>query len=91
MRGERPLPVTGRHHNIVLIEGEMPRSFEVRCIACHNGEPHERCTAACHTTTWTPWGEAVALEIGELHLMYMANPSLLRFHELADRRHGLKR
>jgi hypothetical protein len=88
---ERAWPVTGRVHQIIVIAQDIPGTFEVRCVACHRREPHGRCDATCHTTTWTPWGEDHALEIGELHLYYMAHPNVPRFHELPGRRHGLKR
>lgn len=74
------MPVTGRVHQIVLSEGEAPRVFEVRCVACHNPAPHERCVASCHRVTWTPWGEEHAAEIGQLHLFYMAHPGAPRLH-----------
>lgn len=75
-----PVPVTGRLHQIVLTAQEMPGAYEVRCVACHNVEPHERCTAACHRVTWTPWGEDEAAAIGELHLFYVAHPDAKRLH-----------
>lgn len=77
---ERAMPVTGNVHQIVLTAQEMPRAFEVRCVACHNPAPHERCVAACHRVTWSPWGESHAAEIGALHLFYMANPQAKRLH-----------
>lgn len=79
-RSEVAKLVTGTEHVIVLTETEMPRSFEVRCTACHTPEPHERCTAACHRVTWTPWGEDEAHEIGELHVFYMRHPKAKRIH-----------
>lgn len=75
--------VTGTHHVIVLTEQEMPRAFEVRCTACHNPEPHARCSAACHRVTWTPWGEDEASEIGRLHVYYMEHPEAPRLHQTA--------
>lgn len=76
--------VTGNRHVIVLTEGEMPRSFEVRCTACHNPTPHERCVASCHRVTWTPWGEEVASEIGRLHIFYMEHPEAPRLHQTRE-------
>lgn len=73
--------VTGTEHVIVLTEQEMPRAFEVRCTACHNPTPHDRCRASCHRVTWTPWGEEVASEIGRLHIFYMEHPDAPRLHQ----------
>ena len=85
MSPERALPVTGTRHVIVLSEQEMPGAWEVRCTACHTEVPHERCTAACHRVTWTPWGEDAAHEIGELHIFYMTHRGAPRFHHEAAR------
>lgn len=76
----REMPVTGTRHKIVLSEQDAPRTFEVRCLACHNPFPHERCVAGCHRVTWTPWGEAHAKEIAALHLFYMDHPDAPRLH-----------
>lgn len=72
-------------HVIVLTEQEMPGAWEIRCTACHTAE-HEGlpCTAACHLVTWTPWGEAHAHEVGELHVFYMAHPQAPRIHQVTD-------
>jgi hypothetical protein len=50
----------GNVHLVNCIEAEVKGVFEISC--------------SCGETTWTPWGEAHATEIAELHLWARGTP-----------------
>lgn len=60
-----PTPVRpGDRHLVNCIEQEAPGVFEIRC--------------SCGQTSWTPWGEAHAGEIAEIHLWMVGQPAKRR-------------